>query len=196
MKNHGMRDPTLRDRKLRHLFRLNDRDGDGFISHDDLLRQCDEYASLRGWQAHAPLASGHRAALEGIWGLYLSAANPHDGDRVSLDAWMRFWGSYIAVVEAELAAGDTRTLDAMMSGVRQLFVLFDDRGTGRADAARWCEHAASLGIADPEAAFERIDPMGFGSLTPDDCVRLQTEFLLSDDTAAPGNHYFGVIDGI
>lgn len=182
--------------KIRYLFTLNDRDGDGYISHGDHVGQCDVFAEACGWASDAPRASAHREMLEGVWGMYLSAADPEDGPRVSEAAWMRLWTGFLAGVEAERASGSSATMDALLDSVIRLFAILDERGTGRADAALWCAHMASLGVRNPQAAFARIDVEGKGYLTAQDCARLQAEFLLSESPGAPGNHYFGVLPDV
>jgi hypothetical protein len=185
----------LQTRKLEHLFRVNDRDGDGFITEADIAPTAELFAQARGWAADEARPSAHRQLLAGVWQSYRAASDPADGGRMSLAAWMRLYGGYLTAMRAELDAGGHALLDQFEQSIEHVFGMLDEADAGYAPKAVWCDFARAMNVADPEAAFARLDTQGRGYLLRAEIVQLQADFLLSDDPAAPGNHYFGVLDG-
>lgn len=184
----------LRQKRFEHLFAVNDRDGDGFITEADVMPTATLFADSQGWSADEPRRAQHAAMLSSVWQSYQGFSRPEDGPRMSLDAWMTLWTGYSAALAAEVAQGGGPLLAQLEQTLEHVIDLLDDTHSGRASRDVWCAWARAANVADPEAAFARLDVQGKGYLLRADLVQLQVEFLVSEDPDAPGNHYFGVIN--
>lgn len=184
----------LRQRRFEHLFDVNDRDGDGFITEADVMPTATRFADSQGWSADEPRRAQHAAMLAGVWQSYQGFCRPADGPRMSRDAWLALWTGYSAALAAEVAQGGGALLAQFEHSLEQVIEMLDDTHSGRATRDVWCAWARAANVPDPEAAFARLDVQGKGYLLRADLVQLQVEFLVSEDPDAPGNHYFGVID--
>ncbi|MFO0630344.1 MAG: hypothetical protein U0325_32610 [Polyangiales bacterium] len=184
----------LRQKRFEHLFRVNDRDGDGFITEADVMPTATRFADSQGWSADEPRRLQHAATLAAVWKSYEGFSRPEDGPRMRLDAWMTLWTGYTAALAHDVAQGGGPLLHQLEQSLEQVIDLLDDTHSGRATRDIWCAWARAANVADPEAAFARLDVQGKGYLLRADLVQLQVEFLVSEDPDAPGNHYFGVLD--
>jgi hypothetical protein len=184
----------LRQKRFEHLFGVNDRDGDGFITEADVMPTATLFADSQGWSADEPRRAQHAAMLGAVWQSYQGFCRPEDGPRMGRDAWLALWTGYSAALAAEVAQGGGALLAQFEHSLEQVIEMLDDTHSGRATRDVWCAWARAMNVPDPEAAFARLDVQGKGYLLRADLVQRQVEFLVSEDPDAPGNHYFGVID--
>jgi hypothetical protein len=177
---------ALQRRKLEYLFRALDEDGDGFVEGEAFHRHAERMAELARDER---TAAAIRASLASWWEGVRAVAG---AERAPLEAWLRFWGSWLAAVTQDAEEGGGPELQRMKESAALTFAAMDGDGDGRlgrAEYARWVE---CWGFdVDAERNFERLAPGADGCLDEPRVVQLVKEFFLSNDPEAPGNFLYG-----
>lgn len=185
----------LQSRKLEHMFRRIDADGDGVIGPDDFERHAGALAGLRGLRAGTPAAEAIRGPITGWWER-ISETIASDGaagnGRCDLSVWLDFWSSWLAAIMANAAIGGGPALEQMKATTVSTFEALDADGDGHVSAAEYDAWLGSWGRrVQSRRSFMLMDEDGDGLLTKEQVVRLLKEFFLTNDPEAAGNHLFG-----
>ena len=178
---------ALQRRKLEYLFRALDEDGDSLVEGESFRRHAARMASLARDER---TAEEIRSSIESWWDGVAAIAG--DEERASLDAWLRFWGSWLAVVTRNAEEGGGPELQRLKRSAHRTFSVIDADGDGRIDRSEYARWIGSWGLGfDAERNFDRLGPDADGYLDEEKAVQLVKEFFLSNDPEAPGNFLYG-----
>jgi len=188
----------LQRRKLEHMFRRIDADGDGVIGRDDFEGHAVALVGLRGIPAGTVAAEAIRGPITGWWERISMSITPDgvtgDSERCDLDAWLAFWRTWLAAIMADAALGGGPALEQMKATTVSTFAALDADGDGHVSAAEYDAWLSAWGRrVKGGRSFEIMDEDGDGLLTRAQVVRLLKEFFLTNDPEAAGNHLFGVL---
>jgi Ca2+-binding EF-hand superfamily protein len=179
---------TLQRHKASHYFDLIDEDDNGFIEVHDFEMRAERLAEARGL-TDADAREALRDRVMTWWEHLCAIADFDDDARVTREEWETYWESIQAGVN-QGGDGDNKTLQSLVRAARGTFeaINTDD---GPITEEEYVEWLAAWGVAESDAAFDRLDRDDSGALTEENLVEAVKEFYLSNDPDAPGNVLYG-----
>ena len=170
-------------RKLAHLFRIYDHDGNGFVERDDFERVLRALAAARGWAAGHPRYERLRTLYLAQWQALAVGAIPAGSGRVPLPGWYALWNALLQAAYPERVAALCEVLFESMDA--------DGDGAITLDESRSWFAAYAGDAAEADVVFPRCDLDGDGRMTRAEWLTLIEEFFFGSDPNAPGNLIFG-----
>jgi hypothetical protein len=173
----------LQQRKLAHLFRVHDTDGNGYVERDDYERMIARIADGRGWRDESAERSELRTRVLAQWAVIASAEQPLGSGRVPLEGWLALWN---AVIEVSYE-------DRVWGVADLLWETMDRDGNGqitREESRCWFDAYGVKGDA-ADRTFAACDLNGDGYISRDEWRLLVEQFFYSMNPADPGNIVFG-----
>jgi len=183
----------LQEKKAAHYFDLIDEDDNGMIEAADFEARGNRLATAQDvTDAEARETIRERVT---VWWRHLCAiADENEDEVVSWAEWRQYWADLSAAAAGDDDQTRTETLDSLDRAARGTLRAIDTTGSGTVSEAEYVDWLAAWGVAEGQAAFDRLDRDGTGALTNDDFSTAVREFYLSDDPDAPGNALYGELD--
>ncbi|MFA9461335.1 BTAD domain-containing putative transcriptional regulator [Thiohalorhabdus methylotrophus] len=183
-------------KKLEHLFRVLDEDGDGFLEETDFLRKVERLREpFRVGRGSATLETA-RGYLQGWWQLMAPwAGGDHSAGGLSLSDWLRFWWSQqqIAGEVLEDLPGAYSSHDRLTTEL--LFRITDRSSQGHLterDFALWLTSWTPHLDVDAPRAYRHLTA-GNGLLDVNAVVRATYEFKFGTMPGTAGDALFGLL---
>jgi Ca2+-binding EF-hand superfamily protein len=173
----------LQTRKLTHLFKLQDLDGDGHLSQADYYQLANRLAELLGYQPRTGNFDALHAAYHSLW-VRLQALADHDNDqRVELTEFLEAYEKMLA------APGDMLAVSVAESIIH----LTDHDGDHKISQDEFVTYLRGYGVSEAggQEAFSHLDRDGDGMVDREELLNDVRQFFYSDDPAAPGNWLVG-----
>ncbi|WP_199547910.1 EF-hand domain-containing protein [Streptomyces sp. N35] len=173
--------------KLHRMFTMLDADGDGLMSEEDLPRLADRLREGFGRAGETVRTDRLRALLAAIWDHHLARADEDGDGRIDAATYDRAVRHAVATRRSELLADFSAMVTAWLD-------LCDLDGNGLIDRD---EYRLMLRVAfdapheASDAAFDRLDADGNGTLEPEEVQAAVEDYFTSNDGDAPGNWLFG-----
>jgi Ca2+-binding EF-hand superfamily protein len=174
--------------KMRKLFDFWDHNNSGQLEKVDYQDIAQRVATERGWDRNSPdYASTYNAVMTN-WAQLEHYADANDDDVITIEEWMAYCTSLVNDVSAfrvnamELMTALLNAVDRDSDGLITL-----------ADYQLWFR-IYNADASQAEAAFQRMDTDGNGSLSIDEIISALHDFYFSNAPSAPGNFLFGELD--
>lgn len=180
----------LQDKKVRHLFTVYDRRGNGFLEREDYEMLAHAVATEGGLDIDS---DGHEEVRRVFLTLFESTKAIADFSRdgkIALDEWVDFF---------EIVVNDETAFESVVGGMVDLiFDLFDFDESTTLDRDELAAVRRAFGIPadDSGAFFDRLDLDSNGTLDVTELLAAIEDFFRSDDRDAPGNLFFGPVPGL
>lgn len=175
----------FQNRKLKHLFRIYDCDGSGWIDRADAITLAERLGSaLAARQEDQVLL---RSVAEQRLRLFSRFADRDRDGRISENDWLDYY---------DLVLSDPVLFDCAVAAAVDSFIwafqLVHSKLDDFADLARFqaCLGAHGIAANESEATFRRLDANSDGVLTRAEMHKALAEFF-GDETHSPGNLFFG-----
>lgn len=177
----------LQNRKLDRAFGHIDIDNDGYIERDDVLGLG---ARILVGFGEAPTSAKGKAVIDHydtLWETIVARIDSDRDARISRE-------EYRSGMAAAFIHGPD--FDHVFRPAAQAVATLcdtDDDGVVGADEFQTLQSAFGTSTADAQAAFNKLDTNGSGTLTVDELIEAAREFFLGDDPSSRGNWLFGPI---
>jgi hypothetical protein len=173
----------LQQRKLAHLFRLYDADGNGVVELADFERVLAALAAARGWGPGHPRYARLRELYLSQWQALAVGALPPGSGRIPPEGWIALWNAILQASYNERVAALCEVLFESMDA--------DGDGWISLDESRQWFAAYTGDPAEADAVFPRCDLDGDGRVSRGEWLALVDEFFFGSEPDAPGNLIFG-----
>ncbi|MGC5345642.1 EF-hand domain-containing protein [Streptomyces sp. DT24] len=177
---------AVKNQKFSILFDWFDQGGDGQLTQDDLRATAGVFARVAAEDDHTNIGAMHNA-FERWWQLLLKHGDTNGDGRVSRQ-------EFITVMEANVTAPE-HFEGAVMAIIDALMSALDTDGDGVLSRDEYVRMYDALGIP-PETsgkAFTKLDLDGNGVISHGEFRTAISDFYLSADPDAPGNHLLGLV---
>jgi len=175
-------------KKLMHLFNtFYDYNGDGVIEWVDFEALVDTVCAIHGWTKGDEKSKKCLDTLQTVWGGLRKYADKNADERITPAEWFLMW--------EECYKNKTALPDWQLSYCNFFFDITDTSGDGVVDIDEYKVVYKGFKFTEKECeeAFNVISANGTNEVTRVAYQKLWTEFVMSDDTNAPGNKLFGAI---
>jgi Ca2+-binding EF-hand superfamily protein len=168
-------------RKIAHMFRTLDLDGNGFLEQADFDRLVEGYARSAGWDPDSEARERFRDFVMTWWETFSAGADADHSGSVNLAEF----SALLAQMESSPGpiAETARTVFDIMDA--------DGDGTISVDEYRALLKVYAIDDASAPEHFARFDTDGDGSISRAEFEVLLVDFFQSDDAEAPGSWLFG-----
>jgi juvenile hormone diol kinase len=172
--------------KLKIHHRVLDWDTSGFVGKDDFEQIAVNFAKLRGEEAGSPTHDDLLAKFRYIWTTFWEPADASKDGNVTSD---EFVASITAAIDAGVRSDDTL--------LPMLFDIIDADGSGQIslDEHQQFFEAFGIDVALSPDVFRRLDTDGDGSISREEFLEAGAKFFFFDEEDAPGNHFWGPVEG-
>jgi Ca2+-binding EF-hand superfamily protein len=182
----------LQKEKMRKVFDIWDANGDGFLQKDDWVLIQQRHAASLGIGAETPQFKSMGALFNGIWEVLRAVADKNRDDRISPDEFLAYaedvYGNVKEVGYQQIPERERAMFEAIMQwGDRD-----QDGKIGLDDYSGWLTAWLGRDAGDrAKEAFQRLDLDGDGYISAEEMRSIIAQYILSNDSNAPGNWLFG-----
>jgi Ca2+-binding EF-hand superfamily protein len=172
--------------KLKTHHRVLDWDKSGFVAKDDFEQIAVNFAKIRGEERGSPIHEDLLTKFRFIWTTFWEPADTSKDGNVSSD-------ELVASITAAIDAG-VRSDDTLLP---MLYEIIDTDGSGTISLEEHKQFFEAFGIdlaLSPEV-FGLLDTDGDGSVSRQEFLEAGAKFFFFDEEDAPGNHFWGPVEG-
>ncbi|ACB52848.1 hypothetical protein cce_3500 [Crocosphaera subtropica ATCC 51142] len=174
----------IRKRKLRHLFRILDRNHDGILTRNDFERVIHEITNIRGWKWGTP----EYEELYFFWmgfGDRLKVWADRNGDgKITEAEWLWY-------LEQMLDSFEASYIQKALINISLKAMDFSQDNQVNIDEFKKFYQIYEIEAEEAHKAFIHLDLNNDGYLTKDELTTLLHEFFYSEDSQSPGNWFWG-----
>nr|4NDC_A Chain A, Calexcitin [Doryteuthis pealeii]4NDC_B Chain B, Calexcitin [Doryteuthis pealeii] len=177
-----------RNKILRVFNTFYDCNHDGVIEWDDFELAIKKICNLHSWPTDGKKHNEARATLKLIWDGLRKYADENEDEQVTKEEWLKMWAECVKSVEKGESLPEWLT-----KYMNFMFDVNDTSGDNIIDKHEYSTVYMSYGIpkSDCDAAFDTLSDGGKTMVTREIFARLWTEYFVSNDRGAKGNHLFG-----
>lgn len=163
---------------------------DGVIEWDDFELAIKKICDLHSWPTDGKKHNEARATLKLIWDGLRKYADENEDEQVTKEEWLKMWAECVKSVEKGESLPEWLT-----KYMNFMFDVNDTSGDNIIDKHEYSTVYMSYGISkeDCNVAFDTLSEGGKTMVTREIFARLWTEYFVSNDRGAKGNHLFGTL---
>lgn len=163
---------------------------DGVIEWDDFELAIKKICDLHSWPNDGKKHNEARATLKLIWDGLRKYADENEDEQVTKEEWLKMWAECVKSVEKGESLPEWLT-----KYMNFMFDVNDTSGDNIIDKHEYSTVYMSYGISkdDCDAAFDTLSDGGKTLVTREIFACLWTEYFVSNDRGAKGNHLFGTL---
>ncbi|MEE3715768.1 EF-hand domain-containing protein [Tumidithrix elongata RA019] len=162
---------------------------DGFVGEKDFELISQNFSQLYKWSLDSPEFDDIQDQFTSQWHGYLHLADRNGDDLLSEE-------EFIENFDRQFAAKQGYDAPLFKQFIRTMCDILNVSGTGEISQEEYFYFCKAHGLQDDEieVGFQKIDPIGLGSISRTEFLRAIREFFCSNDPNSSGNWIFGDFD--